>query len=701
MSWHTGGDLLFPTQIPLPRDSLLHTDSSVLQEDAISPNEDYKFLSQCASVNFFASMKDTPVASVKMKSPGSSPGEATDWWHVLTVEVTDDGTVSWQTVDKFVSGPDPRTDNWRPVTPNPRHLFNADKLAVVNPDGQSCQLFYTIGLLARDATSLEFVAGFFSVDCPPENCDGAACCSEARLSLQDAVQVYDPILGTVKGGVQLKQSTEAGKKYRVDVVSDGFATSIFYFVLNQDRKFSKDVYMIPAEGGNSFVVLNWGNKPRDLNTYLFPLRIRNVDPAYSPSAVLGLDEVSPDPEGYLTWHRNPDVDVPGATFPVLPYRDRYGIPSKRSHVSFKNRRLQWNKKESGGAYVRPKFPCVGTSGTCISLARDDSEHGLLIDGFVNNGPEILSLTHLKEGNYRYFVNVYPGPWNDQLDSPELNANNGEFVDPVNIDIWMGNSMSSVILETSIIWGTPGGTWLYVGYFQVIDSEPGDNCDRGVSQQGLDEGKCILWHTVNEIAKVDPVSFNNFEVRLRFVTTPADFAEDLHTVSWVVYRGGSCTCLGSKVCTCEDGYIFDKGLLGRVEPLQMGQTTYMVNVNSFYLEEGMYWFVFSMIGYYDRAIQIHVAARDMRPEELDVVIMVQIAELAGARIVLNDGSVESAGHNMFLVSTNSARDRIIWEKQIASGLNSPLFSRSSASDELITFGFNTRGLSWAVAVHNPK
>lgn len=670
----------------------------ILQEDTLSPHEAYSFISQCAAVNFFASMMDTPAASVKMLSPGSSPGQATDWWHVLTLEVSDDGTLSFVVVDQFVQGPDPRNQYFEMWIPE-SGLSNPDKLAIMAPDGKSCQLFYTIGLIARHATTLEFVAGTFSVDCPPEFCPSAQCCADAK-NLQDAVQRFDAIKGQVIGGVQLPQSTAPGHEYRVDIVSEGFATSVFYFFLKEDRRFTKNVYMIPEDGGSTFLVLNWGDKPRDLDSYVFPIRIKNVDPANPPYAPLGRDETSPDPEGYVTWHANPEVDIPDAVFPTLPYRDQFGIPSKDHFVNWQQGRLQW-RDVSDGPYVRPRFPCVGTSGICINLARTDYEHGLLIDGFVENAPEILSFTHLPKGKYRYFINVFQGPWGDEWDTPELNVDNYEFLDPLNVDVWMGDSNSTVTLGATTQWGEPGGKWLYVGYFQVIDDLPGDNCALGVAQKGRNLGTCIVWNTVNEIAELNPVSFNNFEVRLRFMTLPGDFPEDFHAVSWVAHRGGSCSCLGSKVCRCEGGYVFDKGLLGRVTTMRVGDTSYKVNQNPFHLEEGMYWIVFSKAGFYDRAVKVHVGTRDMHPEESDVVLMVEEAPNAGARVVLNDGAIGSVGgHNMFLVSTYGARNRIIWKAQTESGSNSPVFSHSSLSNQLIDFGFTTRGLTWAVAVHNP-
>jgi hypothetical protein len=305
-------------------------------------------------------------------------------------------------------------------------------------------MFFTMGILSRHATTQDFVSGAtFTVDCEPAKCAGStkpACCTLPAGSVESAIQVYDDVRGSVTGGYQMLMSDEPGHIYRLDVQASGYASSVIYFSLGVDRMFHRDIYMIP-ETGSSFFVLNWGDSPSDLDAYLFPVRIK--DPS-SPSTP-------------LAWHRLASEERPTEWVPI-PLRDVYGIPTKETFSNWEQSRIQY--KTAGQNFIPADEACVGKDQTCITLARDDTEHGQLVNGFINNGPEITSITNVPAGNYRYFVNVYKNSVpTDEFSDEELT-----------VDVVVGNNKKdgtrNVLLKDTVKWSKVGGKWLYVGYLQV-------------------------------------------------------------------------------------------------------------------------------------------------------------------------------------------------------------------------------------------
>jgi hypothetical protein len=314
---------------------------------------------------------------------------------------------------------------------------------------QRTQLFFTMGILTRHATTQDFIAGAtFSVDCDPEKCSLStkpACCflTTNRDSVEKAIQVYDDVRGTVAGGFQMSLSDEPGHIYRLDVQATGYTSSVVYFSLGPDRMFHRDIYMIP-ETGSSFFMLNWGDSPSDLDAYLFPVRIK------TPSS----------PSTPLAWHRLKAENKPTEWVPI-PLKDEYGIPTKETFSNWEQRRIQY--KAAGENFIAADEACVGKNQACITLARDDTQHGQLVDGFINNGPEITAITNVPAGNYRYFVNVF-----------ENSVPTKEFSDEeLTVDVVIGNNKKSgtgnMRLKDTVKWSKAGGKWLYVGYLQVMSA----------------------------------------------------------------------------------------------------------------------------------------------------------------------------------------------------------------------------------------
>ncbi len=217
-----------------------------------------------------------------------------------------------------------------------------------------------------------------------------------------------------------------------------------------------------------------------------------------------------------------------------------------------------------------------------------------------------------------------------------------------------------------------------------------------------------------LSAMDPLTFSNYEVRLRFdvlgpimttITVAAEPMSILRETSWMAYRGGDCTCLNSGLdgCQCSGGKVFDKGTVGRVNQYTQDGSVYYINNMSMYMEQGGYWMVFNHSRFYPRAVFIQVDG-DMEANMLDVVLLVPRAlstATKSGRIVLNDAAVSSTkvSHSMFLVNSGTPKDKIFWEKRPPDVPAGPIVnSYASQFGEVITLGESYSPLTWALAIY---
>jgi hypothetical protein len=252
------------------------------------------------------------------------------------------------------------------------------------------------------------------------------------------------------------------------------------------------------------------------------------------------------------------------------------------------------------------------------------------------------------------------------------------------------------------------------HVQVIDPEgtatdASNYCLSLAGVQQVDSKRCIVWNKVAELSPMDPRTFNNYEVRLRFDILESSLPDtSLRQTSWMAYRGGECTCLNTGVsgCQCSGGQIFDKGTVGKVNQQAQDGSTYYINQIPMYLEEGGYWMVFSHSSFYPRAVFIQVNG-DTEANMSDAVLLLPIIPAGSSksgRVILNDAAVSSTkvSHTMFLVNTGSPKDKVIWEKQktitSSTGANSVTHAYASQFAEVITLGENYTPLTWALAIY---
>lgn len=125
----------------------------------------------------------------------------------------------------------------------------------------------------------------------------------------------------------------------------------------------------------------------------------------------------------------------------------------------------------------------------ISLIRDEASHSMDLDsdGFLLNGPEIVTFRDLLPGLYLVYVNAKP---------PDGSRDAGQvFTGPVSVDVYLGDGVNSTLLVSIVEFEDDGSIWRHIGWIEV--GSLGSECEGATSVRQLRTGSglgfCYSWY----------------------------------------------------------------------------------------------------------------------------------------------------------------------------------------------------------------
>lgn len=534
---------------------------------------------------------DGECANLHVYSPMSIGGRATSvtigqkglssqWWLPLDIEIDPEHAIGFKVLDLALTrGPTISGNTWTgnfgvPSTAGreTRYIFY-----YVNATQECDQISY-IGLMVRNAQSdVELPLATYRVD-------GGVLINVAETQL---VPTEGGITGGrfTREGPHVLQVTHPGyiPKSRDINLEPGAAIAYFSF------------FLLPRHG-LTHIVLNWGNRPSDLDVYVIPLAVRDWQ------------------DQPIEWRNIDGVNPPTAIDEQSPYVWR-GLFEEGCSCT---------PDAAGGTSCSPTcFLEAGPGISKISLDRTDASHGSSVfessDQFVDNGPETLTFQYLYPGLYRIYVN----------------APNEQFTGTFNVEIWLGNSQSQIsfidtVSHTSGLGQEP--VWFYAGFLLVTSAQvtcTGQN--RRVQLYPDGTQACYSWFAIASLVEENPLSnvYMAVTVSLTDVTdaTRLSFAQ----ATYRIFYGGTCTyaqCVGQVECLCPTSTPLESGPLGPVRIVNGWWNTEVPLLLT--PREETYHIVISQDGFYDRITSLQVNASGT--VVLDIV-MVPVVPDDFVRIVL--------------------------------------------------------------------
>jgi len=410
----------------------------------------------CATVQLYSPSSRTPLEWISVGEKGA----LANWWHVVTIDVTydpltDANTISYSVIDQMLSQGPSVADSGK-VTGN--FAYNLNNLpsirdvevtsTKIRPDGSlKCGTFVMVGFAARSAVTSEAIAGAYyqvgSLD-------------EPKIYMDQWQYRWDATTASATGGYSIPEGNA-----NVFFSATGFNTFNTTFAIAATGAMYFEVFLVPADG-QSRIVLRWENTPTDLDIYVIPSNV--VD---SIGAVQGWTTIYdwdvwthwPSQNPYLSWDVNAGAYACGCSPDDTPCKPTCTLESKNSGFGFE---------------------------TLISLDRDDFSHGQMDEdqNIIINGPETITFRNLLPGNYEVYVNAYGRDEDEDLWAYEDENGNpiGQLhyftTTQFNVDVWLGNSVSSTQLVDTVSHNQAGAKWFHAGTLK----------SRAVTHEGLCAGE---------------------------------------------------------------------------------------------------------------------------------------------------------------------------------------------------------------------
>jgi len=268
--------------------------------------------------------------------------------------------------------------------------------------------------------------------------------------------------------------------HTIQVMAKGYVPATFEIIMTDTL--NQTFFLIPDDG-KTYVVLRWGADPADLDLYVIPIGVSQID---NSGNVTWVDETGGTPLTYsggespYVWWAGRTLYGPSTNYTTL-VTTSFDVNVTLNATNNVRKPYRTETRNSSRMFTENFLPM-------IRLDRDDQTHSNSTSN-VANGPETVTFENLLPGVYEVYVNAYP---------PDANRTRAQvFAGRITVEVYLGDSESSTILSDTISFEDPGATWRYIGRIEVFRAgEPCTGITRVQLQDGPMLGLCYKWVVAN-------------------------------------------------------------------------------------------------------------------------------------------------------------------------------------------------------------